>query len=81
MKFRVDVSLKPGVLDVQGKAVEGALQGMGHNGVDNVRIGRFITLDMDAADATQAEAKVKEMCDQLLANPVIENYKITPQEA
>ncbi len=77
MKFRIDVSLKPGVLDVQGKAVEGALHGLGFSDAQNVRIGRFVTLEVAGDDPTHAEAQVKEMCEKLLANPVIESYQIT----
>ena len=67
--------LKPGVLDVQGKAVEAALHGLGWPGVGNVRIGRVIEFDVAGADAAAAEAEVKAMCDKLLANTVIESYR------
>ena len=67
--------LKPGVLDVQGKAVEAALHGLGWPGVGNVRIGRVIEFDVAGADAQAAEAEVKAMCDKLLANTVIESYR------
>ena len=67
--------LKPGVLDVQGKAVEAALHGLGWSGVTNVRIGRVIEFDVAGADAAAAEAEVKAMCDKLLANTVIESYR------
>jgi phosphoribosylformylglycinamidine synthase len=76
MKVRIDVFLKPGVLDVQGKAIEGALAGLGFSGVSDVRVGRTITLDLAAADAAAAEAQAKAMCDRLLANAVIESYKV-----
>jgi phosphoribosylformylglycinamidine synthase len=72
----VHVFLKPGVLDVQGKAVENALHGLGWNGVDNVRIGRVIEFDLRAADRSGAEAEVKAMCETLLANPVIEGWRV-----
>ena len=67
--------LKPGVLDVQGKAVENALHGLGWAGVGNVRIGRVIEFDLAATDAAAAEAEVKAMCEKLLANTVIESYR------
>ena len=67
--------LKPGVLDVQGKAVEAALHGLGWGGVSNVRIGRVIEFDFAGEDAAAAEAEVKAMCDKLLANTVIESYR------
>jgi phosphoribosylformylglycinamidine synthase PurS subunit len=75
MKATVHVFLKPGVLDVQGKAVENALHGLGWGGVGNVRIGRVIEFDLAAADAAAAEAEVKAMCEKLLANTVIEGYR------
>ena len=76
MRATVVVFLKPGVLDVQGKAIEGALAGLGFDGVTNARVGRIITLDVDAPDKASAEAKVRSMCDRLLANAVIETYRV-----
>ena len=73
MKIRVLVSLKPGVLDPQGRAVHHALEGLGFNGVEEVRIGR--TVELDVADDT-SDAALDEMCRTLLANTVIENYRI-----
>jgi phosphoribosylformylglycinamidine synthase subunit PurS len=69
------VFLKPGVLDVQGKAVENALHGLGWGGVGNVRIGRVIEFDLAAKDTAAGEAEVKAMCEKLLANTVIESYR------
>ena len=77
MKVRIHVSLKPGVLDPQGRAVHHALEGLGFTGVDNVRIGREIELDV--ADTTTDEA-LDEMCRKLLANTVIENYRVEKLE-
>ncbi|MEO8927125.1 MAG: phosphoribosylformylglycinamidine synthase subunit PurS [Caulobacteraceae bacterium] len=76
MKATVHVFLKPGVLDVQGKAVENALHGLGWTAVGNVRIGRVIEFDLPGADHAAAEAEVKAMCERLLANPVIEGYRV-----
>ena len=76
MKATVHVFLKPGVLDVQGKAVEAALHGLGYSGVSNVRVGRVVELDVNGADAEAAMADVETMCNQLLANPVIEGYRV-----
>ena len=76
MKATVHVFLKPGVLDVQGKAVESALHGLGWTGASQVRVGRVITFDLAAGDAASAETEVKAMCDKLLANPVIESYRV-----
>ena len=73
MKVRVSVSLKPGVLDPQGRAVHHALEGLGFEGVDDVRIGR--TIELDVTDGT-SEAALRDMCEKLLANTVIENYRI-----
>jgi phosphoribosylformylglycinamidine synthase len=75
MKARVEVFLKPGVLDVQGKAVEAALHGLGWPAVSEVRIGRLIEFDLAATDVAAAQAEVKAMCDKLLANTVIEGYR------
>jgi phosphoribosylformylglycinamidine synthase len=74
-KVRVHVFLKPGVLDVQGKAVEHALNGLGWTGVTNARVGKMIEFDL-ADDVADKEAEVKRMCDTLLANTVIESYRI-----
>ena len=76
MRAKVHVFLKPGVLDVQGKAVEQALHGLGWGGVEHVRVGRTIEFDLAATDAAAAEAEVKAMCDKLLANTVIESYRV-----
>ena len=77
MKVRIHVSLKPGVLDPQGRAVHHALEGMGFTGIEDVRVGRLIELDVtdDTSDQT-----LNEMCRRLLANMVIENYRIEKPE-
>ncbi len=76
MKARVTVTLKNGVLDPQGKAIQGALKSLGFAGVDDVRQGKLIELDLSATDRAAAEAEVTAMCEKLLANTVIENYRI-----
>ncbi|HEY3814169.1 MAG TPA: phosphoribosylformylglycinamidine synthase subunit PurS [Caulobacteraceae bacterium] len=76
MKATVHVYLKPGVLDVQGKAVEGALHGLGWDSVSGVRVGKTIEFDMAGADKAKAESDVKAMCEKLLANTVIEGYRV-----
>ncbi|MEO1657445.1 MAG: phosphoribosylformylglycinamidine synthase subunit PurS [Pseudomonadota bacterium] len=82
MKVRVFVTLKNGVLDPQGKAIEGALHGLGFDGAQNVRQGKMIELDITDADgASDAEDKAKAMCDKLLANPVMESYRIEVLDA
>jgi phosphoribosylformylglycinamidine synthase len=77
MKVRIFVSLKPGVLDPQGRAVHHALDGLGFKGIEDVRVGRLIELAV--ADGTSDEA-LREMCEKLLANTVIENYRIEKLE-
>ncbi len=76
MKARVTVTLKTGVLDPQGKAIEGALRSLGVAGVAGVRQGKVFDVELDAADRGQAEAALKEACERLLANTVIENYRV-----
>ncbi len=76
MKARVQIRLKEGVLDPQGKAIGNALKGLGFAGVGEVRQGKLIELDLADTDAAAARARVEEMCRQLLANPVIETYAI-----
>ncbi|MEZ7846326.1 MAG: phosphoribosylformylglycinamidine synthase subunit PurS [Rhodospirillales bacterium] len=76
MKAHIHVTLKNGVLDPQGKAVEHALESLGFDGVDNVRQGKFIELNLTETDPDKAEAKANDMCEKLLANTVIENYSV-----
>ena len=79
MKARVTVTLKNGVLDPQGKAIEGALASLGFAGASDVRVGKVIDLEVKAADRNAAEAEIRQMCERLLANTVIENYRIDLQ--
>ena len=76
MKARITVTLKNGVLDPQGKAIEGALKSLGVEGVDSVRQGKVFDIDLKGADKARAEAALKIACEKLLANTVIENYRI-----
>lgn len=76
MKARVHVTLKAGVLDPQGKAIAHALAQLGFEGVDGVRAGKLIELDLAESDPEKARAQVEEMCRRLLANTVIETYDI-----
>lgn len=76
MKVRVHVFLKPGVLDVQGKAIEGALHSLGFPGASDVRVGRVVEMEIAGADAAAAEVQARQMADRLLANPVIESYRV-----
>ena len=76
MKARVTVTLKPGVLDPQGKAIEGALKSLGISGVASVRQGKVFDIELDSVDAARAETALKEAADKLLANVIIENYQV-----
>lgn len=79
MRARVHVTLKPGVLDPQGKAIAHALEALGFDGVADVRQGKYIEIDLKdggGGGAGAAEARVSEMCEKLLANTVIENYRV-----
>ena len=76
MKAKVHITLKSGVLDPQGKAVQHALGSLGFSGVDKVRQGKFIEIDLTETDAAKAQEHVESMCKRLLANTVIEDYAI-----
>ena len=76
MKVRVHVTLKNGVLDPQGKAISHALGALGFAGINDVRQGKFIELDVAAENADEAHARVESMCEKLLSNTVIENYRV-----
>jgi phosphoribosylformylglycinamidine synthase PurS subunit len=76
MKARVTVTLKSGILDPQGKAIEGALKSLGIAGVSSVRQGKVFDIEVEAPDRARAEAMVKDAAEKLLANTVIENYRI-----
>jgi phosphoribosylformylglycinamidine synthase PurS subunit len=76
MKATVHVTLKNGVLDPQGKAVENALGTLGFKGIEGARIGKYIELNLTETDAVKAKAQVTEMCEKLLANTVIENFRV-----
>ncbi len=77
MKARVEIRLKPGILDPQGKAIGGALAGLGHQGLGNVRQGKLIEIDLPGAtDRAEAARAVEDMCRTLLANPVTEDFRV-----
>lgn len=76
MKARVVVTLKNGVLDPQGQAIERALSNLNFDGVQSVRQGRYFEVDLENGDAASAKANVEDMCEKLLANTVIENYSV-----
>ena len=76
--FRIAVHITPrrGILDPQGKTVTGALHTLGFTAVSDVHVGRYIVVELEAADRNEAEQKTREMCERLLANPVIEDFEI-----
>ena len=76
MKARIKVTLKAGVLDPQGKAIEGALGSLGFSGVEHVRQGKYFEIDISGSDKAKAKSQLDDMCKKLLANTVIENYEI-----
>ncbi|MCZ6512256.1 MAG: phosphoribosylformylglycinamidine synthase subunit PurS [Alphaproteobacteria bacterium] len=76
MKARIHITLKSGVLDPQGKAIQQALTGLGFDAVEDVRQGKYIEVELSESDAEAARTKVSDMCEKLLANTVIENYDI-----
>lgn len=75
MKAKIHVTLKPGILDPQGKAIEHALETLGFTGAGNVRVGKYLELDLKESARDRAEAQVKAMCEKLLANTIIEEYR------
>jgi len=75
MRVKIYVSLKNGVLDPQGKAIERSLHTLGYDEVQDVRVGKYLELDLDAPSPAAAELRIREMCDKLLANTVIEDYR------
>jgi phosphoribosylformylglycinamidine synthase PurS subunit len=76
MKARITVTLKTGILDPQGKAIEGALRALGVAGIDSVRQGKVFDIDLADVDPAEAERTLKEACEKLLANTVVENYRV-----
>lgn len=81
MKARVVVMLKSSVLDPQGRAVLGGLQSLGYSGVRDVRVGKEIVLTLEGISPAEADKQVREMCEKLLANPVIEDFTYTLEQA
>ena len=76
MKARVYITLKAGLLDAQGKTVKSALEALGFKRVKDVRMGKYIEIDLNGAKAASAKKEVERMCEKLLANPIIENYQV-----
>ena len=80
MRVKIFVSLKNGVLDPQGKAIERSLHSLGYTEVGDVRAGKYLEIELNAASRIEAQSRVREMCDKLLANTVIEDYRFEIQE-
>jgi phosphoribosylformylglycinamidine synthase subunit PurS len=80
MRVKIFVSLKTGVLDPQGKAIQRSLHTLGYNEVQDVRMGKYLEIEMAPASRQDAEIRVREMCNKLLANPVIEDYRFEIHE-
>ncbi|GAC1338944.1 MAG: phosphoribosylformylglycinamidine synthase subunit PurS [Beijerinckiaceae bacterium] len=76
MKARVTVTLKTGILDPQGKAIEGALRSLGIDGVASVRQGKVFDVEVETTDKARAQTMLEQACDKLLANTVVENYRV-----
>jgi len=76
MKARVYVTLKPGLLDAQGKTVKSALAALGFRRVQDVRVGKYVEVDLHGTTSAAAKKDVERMCQKLLANPVVENYRV-----
>jgi phosphoribosylformylglycinamidine synthase subunit PurS len=75
VKARIHVTLKQGILDPQGKAIEHALDSLGFKNAANVRVGKYLELDLKESDKAKAEVEIKQMCEKLLANTIIEEYR------
>ncbi len=75
MQVKIFVTLKNGVVDPQGITIKGALESLGYEGIRNVRLGKYVQMELNSRSREEAEKDIKEMCDKLLANPVIENYR------
>ena len=80
MRVKIFVSLKKGVLDPQGKAIERSLHTLGYNEVQDVRAGKYLEIEMESASRQTVELRVREMCDKLLTNTVIEDYRFEIEE-
>ena len=80
MHVKIFVSLKNGFLDPQGKAIERSLHTLGYTEVGDVRVGKYLEVEVNAASRAEAESRVREMCDKLLANTVIEDYRYEVEE-
>ena len=76
MNAKICITLKPGLLDAQGKTIKSALESLGFKGVQDVRMGKYVELELNGARAASAKKAVERMCQKLLANPIVETYRI-----
>lgn len=81
MQVKIFITLKNGVVDPQGITIKGALESLGYQGIANIRLGKYIKMELNTKDRREAEKDVEEMCGKLLANPVIENYRYEISES
>jgi len=81
LRAKIFVTLKDGVVDPQGITIKGALESLGYEGIASVRLGKYIQMELNAKDKKEAEKSIEEMCQKLLANPVIENYRYEISES
>jgi len=81
LQVKIFITLKNGVVDPQGVTIKGALESLGYQGIANIRLGKYIQMELNSKSREEAEKDVEEMCDKLLANPVIENYKYEISES
>ncbi len=81
MQVKIFITLKNGVVDPQGITIKGALESLGYQGITNIRLGKYIQMELNTKDRREAEKDIEEMCGKLLANPVIENYKYEISES
>lgn len=75
MQVKIFITLKNGVVDPQGTTIKGALESLGYQGIANIRLGKYIKMELNSRSREEAEKDIEEMCGKLLANPVIENYR------
>jgi len=80
MKARICITLKPGLLDAQGKTIHSALESLGFKGVKDVRMGKYVELELNHGSSSTAKRDVERMCKKLLANPIVETYRIEVKE-
>jgi len=81
LQVKIFITLKNGVVDPQGITIKGALESLGHQGIVNIRLGKYIQMELNSRSREEAEKDIEEMCGKLLANPVIENYRYEISES